>query len=72
MRRDFFVTGSAADTLRLADHMFIDELRKAGWNDKTSEAFAVSLPVKSVGVAGDGVRTALKLACGPWRPSALS
>ena len=46
----------AADTLRLADHIFIEELRKSGWYDKTSQAFAVFLPVKSVGVTGDGRR----------------
>ena len=34
----------------------IEELRKAGWYDKTSQAFAVFLPVKSVGVTGDGRR----------------
>ncbi len=50
------VTRAAADTLRLADHIFIDELRKSGWYDKTSQAFAVYLPVKSVGVTGDGRR----------------
>ena len=47
------VTQAAADTLRLADHIFIEELRKSGWYDKTSQAFAVFLPVKSVGVVGD-------------------
>ena len=50
------VTEPAADTLRLADHIFIEELRKSGWYDKTSQAFAVFLPVKSVGVTGDGRR----------------
>jgi GMP synthase (glutamine-hydrolysing) len=50
------VTKPAADTLRLADHIFIEELRKSGWYDKTSQAFAVFLPVKSVGVTGDGRR----------------
>ncbi|MDR3416652.1 MAG: glutamine-hydrolyzing GMP synthase, partial [Nevskia sp.] len=50
------VTKRAADTLRLADHIFIEELRRAGWYDKTSQAFAVYLPVKSVGVTGDGRR----------------
>jgi GMP synthase (glutamine-hydrolysing) len=50
------VTQPAADTLRHADHIFIEELRKAGWYDKTSQAFAVFLPVKSVGVTGDGRR----------------
>jgi len=50
------VTQAAADTLRLADHIFIEELRKSGWYDKTSQAFAVFLPVRSVGVTGDGRR----------------
>ena len=50
------VTPAAAGTLRLADHIFIEELRKAGWYDRTSQAFAVFLPVKSVGVTGDGRR----------------
>jgi GMP synthase (glutamine-hydrolysing) len=50
------VTRTAAETLRLADHIFIEELRKAGWYEKTSQAFAVFLPVKSVGVTGDGRR----------------
>ena len=45
-----------ADILRLADDIFISELRRAGWYDKTSQAFAVFLPVKSVGVVGDGRR----------------
>ncbi|MEQ8206654.1 MAG: glutamine-hydrolyzing GMP synthase [Woeseia sp.] len=44
------------DTLQLADDIFIDELRKHGLYDKTSQAFAVFLPVKSVGVMGDGRR----------------
>jgi GMP synthase (glutamine-hydrolysing) len=43
-----------ADLLRRADDVFIQELRSAGWYDKTSQAFAVFLPVKSVGVMGDG------------------
>jgi GMP synthase (glutamine-hydrolysing) len=42
--------------LRKADHIFIEELRKSGWYDQTSQAFAVFLPVKSVGVTGDGRR----------------
>ena len=45
-----------ADCLRLADAIFIEELRAAGWYEKTSQAFAVFLPVKSVGVTGDGRR----------------
>ena len=52
------VTRSAADTLRRADAIFIEELRKAGWYDRVSQAFAVFLPVKSVGVTGDGRRHA--------------
>ncbi|MDA8095346.1 MAG: glutamine-hydrolyzing GMP synthase [Betaproteobacteria bacterium] len=43
-----------ADLLRAADAIFIEELRAAGWYEKTSQAFAVFLPVKSVGVMGDG------------------
>jgi len=43
-----------ADLLRRADAIFIAELRAADWYDKTSQAFAVFLPVKSVGVMGDG------------------
>jgi len=39
--------------LQLADHIFIDELRKQDLYDETSQAFAVFLPVKSVGVMGD-------------------
>jgi GMP synthase (glutamine-hydrolysing) len=50
------VTPAAAETLRLADHIFIEELRKAGWYERTAQAFAVFLPVKSVGVTGDGRR----------------
>ncbi|RXZ45058.1 glutamine-hydrolyzing GMP synthase [Crenobacter cavernae] len=49
-----------ADLLRRADAIFIEELRNTkdengiSWYDKTSQAFAVFLPVKSVGVMGDG------------------
>ncbi|MEL0028402.1 MAG: glutamine-hydrolyzing GMP synthase [Perlucidibaca sp.] len=45
-----------ADILREADHIFLEELHKAGWYHKTSQAFVVFLPVKSVGVVGDGRR----------------
>lgn len=45
-----------AELLRRADAIFIEELLHAGWYDKTSQAFAVFLPVKSVGVVGDGRR----------------
>ncbi|HSG65384.1 MAG TPA: glutamine-hydrolyzing GMP synthase [Gammaproteobacteria bacterium] len=43
-----------ADILRKADDIFIGELRKHGLYDQVSQAFAVFLPVKSVGVMGDG------------------
>ena len=49
-----------ADLLRRADAIFIDELRAArdadgaSWYDKTAQAFAVFLPIRSVGVMGDG------------------
>ena len=42
--------------LQLADDIFIEELRKNNLYDKTSQAFAVFLPVRSVGVMGDGRR----------------
>ena len=42
-----------ADLLRQADAIFISELRREGLYDKVSQAFAVFLPVKSVGVVGD-------------------
>jgi GMP synthase (glutamine-hydrolysing) len=45
-----------ADILRLADHIFIEELFKHDLYHKTSQAFTVFLPVKSVGVTGDGRR----------------
>lgn len=45
-----------ADLLRLADDIFISELYKHDLYHKTSQAFAVFLPIKSVGVTGDGRR----------------
>jgi GMP synthase (glutamine-hydrolysing) len=42
------------DILRHADAIYIDELYQGGHYDKISQAFAVFLPVKSVGVMGDG------------------
>ena len=45
-----------ADLLRLADNIFMEELDRHDLYDKTSQAFAVFLPVKSVGVMGDGRR----------------
>jgi len=50
------------EVLRRADAIFIEELRNSGWYDKVSQAFAVFLPVKSVGVVGDGRRYAWVLA----------
>lgn len=46
------------DLLRQADHIFIEELHKADWYHKVSQAFVVFQPVKSVGVVGDGRRYA--------------
>jgi GMP synthase (glutamine-hydrolysing) len=55
------VTRPHADMLRQADAIFIEELRGTvdsatgrNWYDLTSQAFAVFLPVRSVGVMGDG------------------
>ena len=45
-----------AELLRRADAVFIEELHRHGLYDKTSQAFAVFLPVRSVGVMGDGRR----------------
>ena len=45
-----------ADILRQADAIYIDELRQMGLYDSVSQAFAVFLPVKSVGVVGDARR----------------
>jgi GMP synthase (glutamine-hydrolysing) len=42
------------ELLQRADDIFIQELRASGWYDKTAQAFTVFLPVKSVGVMGDG------------------
>ena len=48
------VKAEYAELLRRADAIFTDELRTAGWYEKTAQAFAVFLPVQSVGVMGDG------------------
>ena len=45
-----------ADILRQADAIFMEELHASGWYHKTSQAFVVFLPVKSVGVVGDARR----------------
>lgn len=52
------VTREAAETLRRADAIFIEELRRADLYDSVSQAFAVFLPVNSVGVVGDQRRYA--------------
>lgn len=51
-----------ADILRHADAIFIEELRLSGLYEQVSQAFAVFLPVKSVGVTGDGRRYAYIIA----------
>ncbi len=51
-----------AEVLRKADDIFLEELHKAGWYHKTSQAFAVFLPVRSVGVVGDARRYAWVIA----------
>jgi len=48
------VTKDKLDILRLADEIFIEEIRRAGLYDDIWQAFAVILPVKTVGVMGDG------------------
>ena len=47
------VTEEKLALLREADAIFLEELRASGWYERTSQAFAVFLPVKSVGVMGD-------------------
>jgi GMP synthase (glutamine-hydrolysing) len=48
------VTREKLETLRRADSLFLDELHRTGWYRQTAQAFAVLLPVQSVGVMGDG------------------
>jgi GMP synthase (glutamine-hydrolysing) len=48
------VTREKADLLRKADAVYLDEIRKAGLYDQIWQAFAVLLPVRTVGVMGDG------------------
>jgi GMP synthase (glutamine-hydrolysing) len=48
------VTAPRLDVLREADAIFLDELRAAGLERQTGQAFAVLLPIQSVGVMGDG------------------
>ncbi len=47
------ITREKADTLRKADTIYLDEIRKAGLYDKIWQAFSVLLPVNTVGVMGD-------------------
>ena len=47
------VTREACDTLRRADAIFLEEIRGAGLYDAIWQAFAVLLPVRTVGVMGD-------------------
>ncbi|MEA2603243.1 MAG: hypothetical protein QOF89_4235 [Acidobacteriota bacterium] len=47
------VTAERVALLQEADAIFLHELRESGWYEKVSQAFAVLLPVKSVGVMGD-------------------
>jgi len=48
------ITRAKLDILRLADDIYIEEIRRAGLYDDIWQAFAVLLPVKTVGVMGDG------------------
>ena len=48
------ITREKLDILRLADEIYIEEIRRAGLYDNIWQAFAVLLPVKTVGVMGDG------------------
>ncbi|MCI0461638.1 MAG: glutamine-hydrolyzing GMP synthase [Gemmataceae bacterium] len=48
------VTAERLETLRRADAILLEELKQSGWYRKTAQAFAVLLPVQSVGVMGDG------------------
>jgi GMP synthase (glutamine-hydrolysing) len=47
------VNAADLDTLRRADAIFLEELRRAKWYDRTWQAFAVLLPIQTVGVKGD-------------------
>jgi len=47
------VTRERCDLLRAADRIVIEEIRSAGWYDKIGQAFAVLLPVSTIGVMGD-------------------
>ncbi|QJR21496.1 GMP synthase [glutamine-hydrolyzing] [Brevinematales bacterium NS] len=47
------ITSEKLDILRKADHIFISELKASGYYDRVWQAFAVFLPIRSVGVMGD-------------------
>ncbi|MDL2314306.1 glutamine-hydrolyzing GMP synthase, partial [Desulfovibrio sp. OttesenSCG-928-C14] len=48
------ITRERLDLVRKADHIVIEELRASGWYDRVWQGFAVLLPLKTVGVMGDG------------------
>jgi GMP synthase (glutamine-hydrolysing) len=48
------VTAPRLNVLRQADHILLQELKSSGWYRQTAQAFAVLLPVQTVGVMGDG------------------
>lgn len=48
------ITKERLDVLRLADEIYLEEIRRAGLYDEIWQAFAVLLPVRTVGVMGDG------------------
>lgn len=48
------ITAPRLDVLRQADAIFLEALKKTGWYRRIAQAFAVLLPVQSVGVMGDG------------------
>ncbi len=50
------ITPAALATLRVADAIFLEELRRRRWYRRVAQAFAVFLPVRSVGVTGDARR----------------
>ena len=56
------VTRAHLLTLQEADAIVVEEIRKAGWYEKVWQAFAVLLPVRSVGVMGDGRTYGLTIA----------
>ncbi len=55
--------------LRQADAILLDELKQADWYRRTAQAFAVLLPIQSVGVMGDGRTYENVIALRPCRPT---